>query len=101
MPVTSAVFRDDETFLFVVDEQGKARRLDLEEWIEQGPNLIIPELPPDRRTVVRRGQHRLVDGRQVAIVSVSDDGPAEMTPSPPIRSPASVAESQRPARVRD
>ena len=70
VPITSAVFRDNETFVFTVDEQSRARRFDLENWIEQGSDLIVGELPDDRRTLVRRGQHRLVDGRLVKVVEL-------------------------------
>lgn len=101
IPMTSAVFREKEAYLFTVDEQGKAHRLDLQSWIEQGPDLIVPDLPANRRTVVSRGQRRLVDGRQVTIVKLPDEGPSGPSPSPAIRSPASVAESPRPASVRD
>ncbi len=68
IPMNCAVFRDNETFLFTVDANGKARRVDLENWIEQGGDLVIRDLAPTERLVVKRGQHRLVEGREVELV---------------------------------
>ncbi len=79
LPVASAVFRDGATFAFAVDERGKARRFDLADYIEQGNDVILPELSPDLRTVIVRGQHRLVDGRPVTIVAMPDGDSAVKT----------------------
>ena len=68
IPMACAVFRDNETFLFTVDANGKAQRVDLENWIEQGGDLVITDLAPTERLVVKRGQHRLVEGREVELV---------------------------------
>lgn len=80
IPITSVVVRDGQTFLFTVGQatedgkRGKARRLPLEDWIEQDTDLILSELSPQDRTIVTRGQHRLVDGRDVLLVrSKTDD----------------------------
>ncbi len=45
IPVTCAVFRQEETFLFLLDEvdkDGKAHRFGLPDWIEEGSDLVIP-----------------------------------------------------------
>lgn len=101
IPAASIVFRDDQAYLFSVDQEGKARRFDLKDWIEQGSDLIVTDLPADRRTVVKRGQHRLVDGRDVRIVPFGDDGRVDLDAAPRVRSPASVAESRRPSGTRE
>ncbi|MBN2475928.1 MAG: efflux RND transporter periplasmic adaptor subunit [Pirellulales bacterium] len=104
VPMTCAVFRDDAAYLFTVEttglaspdaeELGKARRLDLSRWIEQGRDLILAELPPGRRIVVQRGQHRLVDGRDVRLIRADVEGPAESDAVPAVRSPARVVNAK-------
>jgi membrane fusion protein (multidrug efflux system) len=88
VPVTSAVFRGDRTLLFAVGEDDKAHSYPLSHWIEQGPDLILSELPPEYRRVVVRGQHRLVDGRSVALVGWDKDVPAEREPDTTVRTAA-------------
>lgn len=67
LPIATAVFRDGKMLLYTVDSQNKAHALELDKWIAQGPDLILPELPDSHRTVVARGQHRLIEGREVVI----------------------------------
>ena len=90
VPTASVVFRGDQALLFVVDEldptveaidglgpvqkQYVARGVALDEWVEQGDALIIPVLQPGDRTAVVRGQHRLVDGRTLELVSSNGSG---------------------------
>ncbi|MFO0900221.1 MAG: efflux RND transporter periplasmic adaptor subunit [Pirellulales bacterium] len=84
LPIAAAVFRDGEASLYTVEPAkvqgdaaaksaagGVARQLRLERWIEQGPDLLLQELPAAHRTVVIRGQHRLIDGAPVEIVATS------------------------------
>jgi RND family efflux transporter MFP subunit len=45
IPMSCAVFRDEETFVFLLDEvgrDGKAYRFGLQDWIEEGSDLIVP-----------------------------------------------------------
>jgi len=84
VPMNAAVFRDEATFLFAVGKDGRAHRLDVKQWIEQEADLIFPELPPDQRTVVVRGQHRLVEGREVRLVRLQGDVPVEISPGGPV-----------------
>jgi multidrug efflux pump subunit AcrA (membrane-fusion protein) len=65
VPITCAVFRDGKTWLFSVGDDDKAHSFKVERWIEQGPDMILSELPPEHQRIVVRGQHRLVDGRSV------------------------------------
>jgi len=62
--------KNEVLFLYAVDEENRARRVVLKEWIEQGTDAIVPLelLPPERRTVVKRGHHRLMEGREVRIL---------------------------------
>jgi len=70
IPIECAVFREKAAFLFTVDEDLTAHRLPLKDWIEEGSDLVIRELPPGQRKIVNRGQHRLVDGREVKLVEL-------------------------------
>ena len=88
IPMTSAVFRDDEVFVFHVGKDGKAHRLDLDSPIEQGTDLILSELPPDARTIVIRGQHRLVEGRRIRVARASGASPAKLDSTISVRTPA-------------
>lgn len=67
LPLVSAVYRDGKMLLFTVDGQKKAHALELERWITQGKDLILPKLPDEHRHVVVRGQHRLIEGRDVVV----------------------------------
>jgi RND family efflux transporter MFP subunit len=82
LPLSAAIYREDNAYLFAVvadpkdKKQLRAKRLNLEEYVEQGSDLIIPEaqVPADYRTVVVRGQHRIVSGRLVTIVPNQSSG---------------------------
>ena len=41
----------------------------LRRWIEQGADMIMPDVAPEHQTVVIRGQHRLYHGRPVTLVN--------------------------------
>lgn len=71
LPKVAAVFRDGRTSLFAVDADQKARQLFPERWIEQDSTIVVPvdQLPPESRRVVVRGQHRLIDGREVEVLA--------------------------------
>lgn len=76
LPASAAVFRDHELFLFTVGPDGRAHRYTLHTALEQGSELILTELPESYRTVVVRGQHRLVEGREVEILELDGDEPS-------------------------
>ena len=78
LPLVSAVYRDGKMMLFTVDPQKKAHSIELDRWIAQGPDLILPALPDDHRQVVVRGQHRLIDGRDVVVRESSNSKAAEV-----------------------
>ncbi len=89
LPIRSALIRSGKTAIFTIEstdsdvpfmfwslgtgQDFRARELVLTKWLEQGSDLIIPDLPGENVTVVLRGQHRLVDGRRVRIVGTEDD----------------------------
>jgi len=62
--------KNEVVYVYAVDGENRARRLVLKHWIEQGTDAIVPlaQLPPERRTVVNRGHHRLMEGREVRIL---------------------------------
>jgi len=70
IPLSAVLFREEATYFFAVDSQGRAHRVDLDEWIEQEHDVIVKQLPAEYRTIVVRGQHRLVEGRKVRIVNL-------------------------------
>jgi len=78
IPIGAVIFRDSETYLFAAGEDGKAHRVDLDHWIEQGRDLILEELAPEYHRIVVRGQHRLIEGRKVRIVEL-EGVPLEQT----------------------
>ncbi|MBL9124653.1 MAG: efflux RND transporter periplasmic adaptor subunit [Planctomycetaceae bacterium] len=78
LPLVTAVQRDGKMMLFSVDPQNKAHSFQLDRWIAQGPDLILPSLPAEHHRVVVRGQHRLIDGREVAIRESTDAKSAEV-----------------------
>lgn len=71
LPVDVGVKRNGQWMIFTVtqvDGQSTAHRVLLDEWVEQGPDLILRDLPADARQIVVRGQHRLQDGTAVNVV---------------------------------
>lgn len=91
LPSSAAVFRDNEWFLFAVGEDGLAHRYVLGGLsLEQGEHIVVTDLPEPMRTVVTRGQHRLVEGREVEIVDVNLDEPGVDVPAVNIESAVSV-----------
>ena len=91
VPFSSAVFRDNQTLLFTVDEQDKARRFKVEHWLEQDGHLIVPKPLPEHHTVVVRGQHRLVDGQAVQRVELGGDTAAAPRAEVPVRASSRTA----------
>lgn len=94
VPISSVVFRDRQAFLYSAEPEETAanimftdvgrgtkftaRRHQLVKYIEQGQQLVIPfsdelaaqpALPDKDPLAIVRGQHRLVDGRPLEIVS--------------------------------
>jgi RND family efflux transporter MFP subunit len=90
LPLSSVVYRDEKPNLFLVEQtqvdvqflfhdlgqwpQYVARMYALENFTEQGDDVILKELPSDLPYAVVRGQHRLVDGRRVRVVSCDMGG---------------------------
>ena len=74
LPIMALVRRHGKSMVFTVDDQGRAESVPLERWIAQGPDLILPHLPPRHRTILTRGQHRLFDARQVQVVEFPEAG---------------------------
>lgn len=90
IPEAAVVFRENETFLFSVDSFGVAHEFAFTDWIEEGPDLILSELPPEHRRIVVRGQHRLVDGREVEEVDLVGDTRLELSTETTMRTTTTV-----------
>lgn len=83
IPQAASVKRQDLTLVFAVDENDVARAVVLENWIEQGEDLIITDLPEDRRAIIVRGQHRLIDGQAIQLVDPVDTSSEPSLPPAP------------------
>ncbi len=79
VPFSSVVFRDRKAMIFSVGEDDRAHPWELHHWVEQGPDIVFDELPNSMRRVVVRGQHRLMDGREVEITKNADAAPLAPT----------------------
>jgi membrane fusion protein (multidrug efflux system) len=94
LPETAVLFRQREAFLFTVDREPaemellywklgqhdlfRARRIDLNQWIDQGESIIVPAAETELESVVTRGQFRLASGQLVRVVN-----PETLPPAPP------------------
>lgn len=67
VPFSSVVFRDNKAMIFAVCEGDRAKPWVLNHWVEQGAEVVFDDLPDSMRRIVIRGQHRLMDGREVEI----------------------------------
>lgn len=74
LPMASAVHRDGKVLIYSVGNDGLAHVHELTRWIEQGQEILVPEIPPEHRQIVVRGQHRLVEGRAVEIIPSESAG---------------------------
>ena len=81
------------------DDKGKpshvAHRFQLGDWVEQDMNLVLLDLPPEHHTIVVRGQHRLVDGRPVQIVTMDKPASSANDRYDPIYGPDAEQYDQR------
>ena len=89
VPRTAAVKRQGFTLIFAVDDTDIARAVVLEDWIEQGDDLVISELPDNLHKIVVRGQHRLVNGQPVQIILPDSTISTPQTPDSRLQTPDS------------
>jgi len=91
IPETAVIYRGRDAFLFTVEREPaemeilywqlgpadlfRARRVDLQQWIDQGEFVIVPESEAQLRAVVTRGQFRLADGQAVRIMNLDELSP--------------------------
>lgn len=103
LPIESVIFRDDGTFVYLAKQlkpdgtdtmklvgvhSDETREFVAQEWklnyyLEQGRELVIRDLPQDQQQLIVRGQHRLVDGRRIQVMSESVESSAEVSTSRP------------------
>lgn len=79
VPFSSVVFRDRKAMIFSVGQDDRAHPWELRHWVEQGPDIVFPELPDAMRRVVVRGQHRLMEGREVEVTPSAEVAPQAST----------------------
>lgn len=94
VPLTGEAFRGGQTFLFSLGADGRPQPVDLPAWLARGSNGVLPELPKLSWTVVSRGQHRLVDGRDVKPVELVGEEPSRRGSQPLVRPAAEVVGSK-------
>lgn len=105
IPEEAVIFRAGEAFLFTVDRGPapvevmfwdvgqtqllRARRVNLENWTEQGDDTIVPAEQLKLDSVIVRGQQRLADGQHVRL---ADEANIPLKPAGPelARPPATV-----------
>jgi RND family efflux transporter MFP subunit len=88
IPMSFAMFRRDETFLFLLDEvggDGKAHRFGLRDWIEEGSDLIVPVTSDALRNGETFLFSRDEDGkaRRFDLPAWLAQGPNGIAPEPP------------------
>ncbi len=97
IPSTAVLFRAGRARLFFA-VAGKAKMVELTHWIEQGGELLVPAenagteaagaatnavrtMPAECDTLIVRGQHRLVEGRPLEVVSGPGSEAPEQAPT--------------------
>ncbi len=95
VPAMSVVFQQDKAYLFTIPAGGpdslkpgelhQAERVELVRWVEQGPQVVVPEPPGEIAAAVVRGQHRLVDGQPVRIATIETPRTPTLRPDIDIR----------------
>lgn len=84
LPEAAVLFRQGSTYTYVVDDEPtelpvmfwdvgettiqRARRVNLDRWIDQGETVLVPIDATELRRVVTRGQQRLRDGQLVRLI---------------------------------
>ncbi len=95
IPEAAVIFRQRNAFLFTVESESapmemlywkvgeadvfRARRVDLEQWVDQGEFIIVPEDEVQLQSVITRGQFRLADGQAVRIMNREELSPGIAT----------------------
>lgn len=93
VPEEAVVYRGRKAHLFTVEPEAaqlemlywnlgetkihRARKVDLQQWADQGPNVIIPAEEVDLKSVVVRGHLRLADSQVVRIKNPPQPSPGE------------------------
>lgn len=88
-PEAAVLFRQGQTYLYTIDDEPtempvmfwdvgqsqvqRARRVNLERWIDQGETILLPADAVQLGAVVVRGQERLRDGQLVRLVAGDGD----------------------------
>ena len=95
IPQEAVIFRQRKAFLFTVDSEPsememlywklgeaalyRARHVELEQWLDQGEFVIVPQTETQLRSVITRGQFRLADRQVVRIVNLEELSPGLTT----------------------
>lgn len=91
IPESAVIFRQGDAFLFTLDRQPtememlywqlgptniyRARRVDLNKWIDQGEFVVVPKSEIRLQSVITRGQFRLADQQVVRVMNLEELSP--------------------------
>ena len=98
IPESAVLFRAHRAYMFSVEPERadmellywnlgsakiyRAQQIELPQWVDQGPNIIVPADSVELNNAIVRGQFRLSDGQLVRIVDSPKSSPA-VAASPP------------------
>lgn len=107
IPELAVIFRQRQAFMFTVDSEPaqmellywkvgptsihRARRVELEQWIDQGEYVIIPESEAQLTSVITRGQFRLADHQVVRVMNLEELSPGMAGPTVEKSAPVKIA----------
>ena len=91
VPEAAVIFRQRNAYLFTIDQEPapmellywelgqadihRARRVDLQQWIDQGEFVIVPKDETQLQAVITRGQFRLANQQLVRIMNLAELSP--------------------------
>ncbi len=91
VPESAVIFRQRKAFMFTVESEPtememlywelgpanlyRARRIDLQQWIDQGEFVIVPAAEAQLESVITRGQFRLADQQVVRVMNLEELSP--------------------------
>ncbi|TWU20896.1 efflux RND transporter periplasmic adaptor subunit [Bythopirellula polymerisocia] len=102
IPEVAVLFRAHRAYLFSVEQERadmevlywnlgsakvyRARQIELPQWVDQGPRIVVPAESVDLENAITRGQYRLSDGQLVRVVDSPSVPPAVAVSTQPTTS---------------
>lgn len=98
IPETAVLFRAHRAYMFSVEPERaemellywnlgsakvyRARQIELPQWVDQGPKIVVPANSVELENAIVRGQFRLSDGQLVRVVDSPSIAPTVAASSP-------------------